>query len=601
MASGIDYNGLSSSTLDVAAPVPVRLTARDTLACLAVLLLATLLYLNTLHNPFVYDDERLIVANQSIEHLGNLRAIVWHEVTRPVVNFTYAVDYAIWGRSTFGFHLTNLLLHLLNIGLVYLLAWRTADDRRRRGPPGVDDLAPSVVAFGTAMLFAAHPMMTEAVGYVSGRAEILCATLFVIAVLTMRRYMQGGGPRWLLLSLGVWLLALGSKENAVMFPFVILAYDWLVCPGTDADRRRRLMRLHLPIYLVGVTAVIIRLVVFARVEHAGGFEFVWPYILAEADVLRQYLLLLMMFHPSGQAVFHSVTLARTFSISTAVATATLGFVVWLVVATRRAGRPAAAFGLLWFLLLLLPSSALVVFDHGEPMAEHRVYAASMGLFLALAVALAWLNVRFGPSRPIPRRIFRVVMVIGVISLAGHTVIRNATWHDPVTLWADAVDKAPDHWFPHVLLGESLHAEGRHAQAVVEFQRSIALRPTEAATYGKAGICLVESGRFSEAQTTFEAMRKIDPWAAEGTNGLGTVALARDQLDLARLRYEETLRNNPQNVPARIGLAAVDERTGRPAEAFERCQEIQQLAPGTPGNDDCLRRNRHRAPTGPAAR
>ena len=407
--------------------------------------------------------------------------------------------------------------------------------------------------------------------------------------------MIGSGAGWLAAAIASWLLALGSKEIAVMFPFVILAYDWLLCPGSDWARARRLMRIHLPLYAVGVVAVVLRLVVFSRAENVGGINVIWPYVLCEVDVVRRYLLLLLMFDPSGQTVFHSVPfISYVFSWAGMLAIGTLAFLVWLIVVVRKHGRPMASLGLLWFLLLLVPSSALVVFNRGEPMAEHRVYLASVGLFLALGTAIAWLALRFGTSRPILRWSFRVVALFGVLSMIGHSVIRNEVWASPVSLWAEAVDKAPDHWYPALLLGESLHAAGQHEQAVAEFRRSIQLRPSEAGTYGKAGICLVEMGKLDDAQTMFEAMRKVDPWAAEGTNGLGTIALARGQLELARQQYELTLQNNPLNVPARVGLAAVEERAGRSAEALARCQEIRELAPDTPESADCVRVRQNRA-------
>jgi tetratricopeptide (TPR) repeat protein len=270
-------------------------------------------------------------------------------------------------------------------------------------------------------------------------------------------------------------------------------------------------------------------------------------------------------------------------------------------AVHRIRRPAAALGLLWFLLLLVPSAALVVFNRGEPMAEHRVYLASVGLFLAISVAVGWLSVRFSRSRPVLQWTFRLTIAAGVLSLAGHTVIRNAVWSSPVALWGDAAYKAPDHWYPALLLGESLHDAGQHQQAVAQFTKSIQLRPFEAPTYGKAGICLVETGRLDEAEAMFAKMRVLSPLAPEATNGLATVALQRGQLDDARRKFLETLQNNPRNVPARVGLATIAERTGHPAEALARCQEIQQLAPDTTGSADCISRNQARLAAGTGGR
>src|SRR5439155_26977661 len=130
-----------------------------------------------------------VVENPSIERLSDRRAIVLHDVTRPIVNFSYAIDRALWGVTPIGFHVTNVLLHILNVILLFALVRRLADDRDR----GV------LVAFGAAVIFAAHPMMTEAVGYISGRSELLCAAFFLPAVMAGRRWLRGGGGAWALI------------------------------------------------------------------------------------------------------------------------------------------------------------------------------------------------------------------------------------------------------------------------------------------------------------------------------------------------------------------------------------------------------------------
>src|SRR6266852_6324738 len=131
------------------------------LACGAAALVAGLVYVNALRNPFVYDDYHTVVENRSIEHVSDLRAIVLHDVTRPLVNISYAIDRALRGATPIGFHVTNVLLHMLNVMLLFTLSRRLTDDRDR----GV------LVAFAAAVLFATHPMMTEAVGYITGRSS----------------------------------------------------------------------------------------------------------------------------------------------------------------------------------------------------------------------------------------------------------------------------------------------------------------------------------------------------------------------------------------------------------------------------------------------
>ena len=131
-------------------------------------------------------------------------------------------------------------------------------------------------------------MMTEAVGYISGRSEVLCATFFLLALLSARTWIRGAGRRWLVLAVGFWLLALASKEVAAMFPFATLAYDRLVSPGSPAERRRRLWWLHIPLFTMAVLLIAIRLAVFQFVEHGGGVRVQWSLGLVELDVVRQY-------------------------------------------------------------------------------------------------------------------------------------------------------------------------------------------------------------------------------------------------------------------------------------------------------------------------
>ena len=138
--------------------------------------LGALVHAGALTNPFVYDDRISIIENPSIRGLSDLGGIIRHTPFRPLVNLSYALDYAVWHLEPFGYHLTSLVLHLVNVALVFALVYPlTGPDidagRRHRGTSG-----PLAVAFGTAALFAVHPMMTEAVGYVSGRSEVLGGT-----------------------------------------------------------------------------------------------------------------------------------------------------------------------------------------------------------------------------------------------------------------------------------------------------------------------------------------------------------------------------------------------------------------------------------------
>ena len=118
----------------------------------------------------------------------------------------------------------------------------------------------------------------------------------------------------------------------------------------------------------------------------------------------------------------------------------------------------------------LPSAALVMMGRGEPMAEQRVYLASAGLFLAFGAIVARLEaLRHWNARPRAKYLYRAIVVamLGILSM--HTLLRNAVWGDPVTLWSEAIDKAPSSWHAQLSFGEALHDAGRHTEAIGDFE------------------------------------------------------------------------------------------------------------------------------------
>jgi hypothetical protein len=484
-----------------------RLDSRALAAAVGAAVLGGLVYLNALQNPFVYDDYHTVAANASIQRVSDLRAIVLHDVTRPLVNLSYAVDRALWGPRPLGFHVTNVLLHMLNVVLLFLLARRMEMDRRSRSESDAAARG-TVVAVAAALLFAVHPMMTEAVGYISGRSEVLCATFFIPAMLCGRRWLQDGARKWAAPTLLLWTAALATKEPAAMFPFVLFAYDWLMLGGTAADRRHRVRTVHVPLIGVATIAGIIRLAILARVEYAGRATVHWPYILVELDVIRRYVGLLV--YPAGQALFHEVSAIRTpFDPRGLVALLAIGALVAIIWRLRRVDA-TASLGMIWFLLLLVPSSVLILFDQGEPMAEHRVYLASCGAFLAVGSGVGWVSGWSQRAGSRAQAAVTVLFALVVLSFGADTWVRNAVWSSPVTLWSESVSLAPTHYRPRLLLGEALEDEGRRDAAIEQYKTAIRLRPTVPDGYVRLGRSLAETGRFDDARRQFLRAIEVDP-------------------------------------------------------------------------------------------
>ncbi|HEV3138913.1 MAG TPA: hypothetical protein VGY57_00285, partial [Vicinamibacterales bacterium] len=190
------------------------MTSTDRLAVCGVLaLFAALVYVNTLGSPFVYDDYPTMMGNASSAPAGDLHAIVTGDPARPMVSISYAFDRAVWGPGPFGFHLTSILLHVVNVVLFWQLAWSLTRNVR--------------IAAAAASLFAVHPMMTEAVGHVSGRSEVLGATWLLAALWSAARWIERRGVGWAIGTVGFWTAAAETSETAAMSSVLIVACDWL--------------------------------------------------------------------------------------------------------------------------------------------------------------------------------------------------------------------------------------------------------------------------------------------------------------------------------------------------------------------------------------
>ncbi len=558
------------------------------LASLAVLL-GALVYLNTLHNPFVYDDHSTVVGNPSLVDLSNLPRILLHIRFRPLVNLSYALDRAVWGPEPFGFHLTNLMLHLLNIGLAFLFIDRALADRAKRLVVRTEATVAASAAFLGASLFAVHPLLTEAVGYVSARGELLATCFVLIALLSARRWMMGDGAAWMGLALTSFLLGLASKETAALFPFLLLAYDRWLGPGPEESRTRRLMRVHIPLVVLIGIAGIVRLRSYLGVETVNLPRSIWQNLLTQSVIVWRYLGLWLW--PDNQSLVHPAQSIGSLS-DPRVVLSILGVLALVVFAwIRRKQTPLTSLGIVWFLLGLAPSSSLVPLN--ELMAEHRVYLPALGL--SLIVAEQWVRLRgWLEHRPSARRVAWSMALVTIASLAGLTVVRNRAWSDPLMLWQEAAVRAPKTFASHFFLAEELRRRDRCEEAIHAYQRATDLMPDEPSTPLQMGLCLAKLGRYEEAFVMFRRTLELDPQSVAAYTHLGYLMAGLNRHQEAEMYFEGALeiRRDPEPL---YYLAMLRETTyGDSAAALSLCQEAAALSVDVPPRVvDCVQRNQQR--------
>jgi hypothetical protein len=518
---------------------PLSPRRRQVVVAAGLALLTVGVYLNTLDNPFVFDDHRTVVNNLSIRNLSNFTYVLGYERFRPLVNLSYALDYAVWQHDPAGYHLTNLALHVISVLLLYLFLLRLPGPVPR-DEEGTDHDGLAALAAG---LFAVHPVMTEAVGYVSGRSELLCGSFFFGALLCFQRWFAGRRWTWLLSGVLLWLLALGSKEIGAMLPAVLLAYVLVLLPPALRTERRR--------YLWASVALL------GLVVAAGGVR-VATYA-TQCEVIWRYLRLLLL--PVGQSLTHRVLegeVARLVIPRLVAGAALLGLLVltWRL----RARWPLLAFGWLWFLLLLVPSTLIPL---GEPMAEHRLYVAACGVFVVASSGLVWLAGWLGRRLAAGRRAAVGAGLLLLALLAGATVARNRVWDDPVTLWSDAIAKAPGVYAPLRSLADAYRMQGDNEHAARFYRKALEVLPDDADARNLLGICLVQLSRRQEAWREFQRVLQTDPNNVQTHENLGMLAILLGRVEDSRRHLQRVLELDPGNRLARDGLATLD---GKPRPA-----------------------------------
>jgi protein O-mannosyl-transferase len=437
---------------------------------LITLCVATLtVYLGAFRGGFHYDDSISILQNS---HLDGWQGFVGHldHMVRPVLYASFLLDRSLYGADPTGYHLLNLLLHFGSGLLVYSILSRAVTEKQ------------SSIPFWTALLFLVHPITTEAVTYISGRASGLMAFFYLAALFLHIKASEDAQPmrlRRLYLSGAVtsFLLSVGSKETAVTLPVILLLWDVVIRRLDGPSLRAAVLSRHLPFWLVLLFAAgwawnHPRYTALA--QFSLNIRPLWDNVLSQIHATAYAVTLL--FTPWNQnfdhdlPVFHSLTqwpLPLDFLLLAATIAAGL---------LSRRRFPLVAFSMGWFFIQLLPTSLI---PRNDFLSERNLYLPSIGFFLVVVTLTS--SVIYRLAALVPRNKFITVglmcaAIALVLSLGFFTYQRNQLYQDRLLLWSDAVQKSPNKARPHNNLGHAYALHGNWDRAIDEFRTAARLDP-----------------------------------------------------------------------------------------------------------------------------
>ncbi|HET7909645.1 MAG TPA: tetratricopeptide repeat protein [Nitrospira sp.] len=418
---------------------------------------------------FQYDDLFAILINP---HLEGWQTFVRHlgHMVRPVLHATLLFDRAIYGSDPSGYHVLNFALHCASAVLVYRLLSLAVSDREEAIP------------FWATLIFFVHPLTTETVTYISGRASGLMAFWYVFALFLYVKASTGHGHEPLRrLYLGgavlAYVLSFGSKETAMTFPLVLLLWEVLIRRRDAATLRRTFFTMHIPFWIILASAAVWA---WRHPRYAALAEFSLTLrplpdnFLSELHAVAYAVVL--FFCPWRQNFDHDLPEFHSpaqwpLPLDAVLLTA---LIAAAFVLSRR--LPLFSFGIGWYFLLLLPTS---VIPRADLLSERNLYPAFLGLALASTVlglrSFRWLMARLRSPELV--RVCAHGMAIGLVFLlSAFTYQRNLLYSDEVSLWSDTVLKSPAKARPHNNLGHAYAMHGEWDDAIEEFRIAAQLDP-----------------------------------------------------------------------------------------------------------------------------
>jgi Flp pilus assembly protein TadD len=568
-------------------------TSRQTdWALLIVAALATVSYVNTLQNELVFDDRGVILDNPVVRNL-DLEAVFTHDFWgrpkgdpahngsyRPLTTLTYLVNYAADGLSPDGYHLVNVLLHGVCSCLVYFVSRRL--------------LLAEKGALAAAALFATHPVHTEAVANVAGRAELLAGIFLLGSMLLYLRYRERPRKTTLLWLVAAYLAAVLSKESAIVLPGVLFAVDCLLPPEAPGGRRwagiwrdKAILAAYGALALAAVAYVLVRSAVvgklvrvpFTEVENPMAFAPALPRWLTRLYVLTTYVRLLgWPVSLSADYSFNQIPLIQCVDDPRNLATLlAIGvFLSLLCWSYRRAG--ILCFALVFGAVTFSVASNLVI-PIGTVVGERLLYVPCLGF--CLAVAWGAVEVEKACKRPSGTVLAGAFLVALTALYTARTVVRNRDWRSDMAVMQSAARVSPNSVKVNSNLGH-LHAQnGDFAAAERYYRKALAIRPHH--VQALVGLCalLGQKGRVEEMMEFYRQLARLEHGDAENLFKCALALQKAGKFKEAVSIYEDTLQMSPAHAEARLNIGYCRETSGDPEGAIRSYQEASRANPADP--------------------
>lgn len=559
-------------------------------AFFTLLLAILIIYSNSFDCSWHFDDYANIVENENV----HMKSLSWAEVratfngiekdkiVRPVAYLSLALNYYAGKTEVFGYHVVNLLIHCLASIFLFLFVYRMLNLPLLKERYGSNSYS---IALLSTFLWAVNPVNVTSVTYIVQRMASMCGLFYIMAMyfylLGRTAAVTNRAVSYFALCAAAGLLAVGTKENAVMLPVSLFFFDLFLIQGATRENVRRSLKVTVPM-LMGILLLI--LLYFGLSSLLGDYKArafsPLQRVLSQPRAILYYVGLLFYPVTSRLMLLHDFQFSQSLlSPWTTTPALLILFTAMGAILLLSRRRPLIAFCGLFFLLNHAVESS---FTSLELVYEHRNYLPSMLLFVLPTVFAVHILGRFSGTKLLQGAVAFVLLLVIVAN--GHTTyLRNAIFYNEETLWSDNIEKAPSLARPHCNLSWYLFQKGDYARALTEIDKAIEKKTwahsREPALYhfNRGWFLVAIGGDLDRALESFRVAVTYWPTMAEPYTGIGLVMLGKGEFRQAETYCTKAISLNPRLAEGHYALSLLYLKKGMADEAIGAAKVAAEIS------------------------
>ena len=526
---------------------------------IALFIFILIIYGNGLNGAWIFDDEPNIVENIHV----HVKTLEWQNlektlygldqkrISRPVAYLTFAINYYFGQLNPFGYHIVNLCIHYFSGIFLFLFIYRTLNLPRLNAEYGSSSYA---IALLSMFFWVANPVHVTAVTYIVQRMASMAGMFYIMS---MYFYVLGRTDEGLwkktaffVLSALSAMLAIGTKENAVMLPVSIYLYDLLLIQGVSRETLIKNCKYFIVPVVIAASAAILFLIDIFSLLNLGGYSkwafSMWERVLTETRVVVYYISLLLYPTSSRLMLIHDFIISRSLFDPWTTIPAIVFILGCLGVAAAGSRKKALiSYCILFFFLNHIVEGSFIPLDL---VFEHRNYVPSMLFFVPLAVFAIHALDYFSHKKAV--LLMGAMLITFLLFAQGHTVyMYNYLFKDPYILWSDNAEKAPNLSGPRNNVGVSLSERGLYDEAYKSYEKAYRLNKDDqilmiALPINNIGFYYFRNKDYETAMSYIKRGLEINP-----KNSLALLIFAKTKIHLNDLQgAENTTRHALMNWP-----------------------------------------------------